>query len=270
MAKYFFCRSVAPPCKKVIFAFERNYIAVRKSVLDMPVPGSFWNIRYEGLWLCETMWLKLNENRRSSLKIRWHTWSHNASNVDEKWSKNHDVLIRPYRVIASSFSWTLHCNNSVRMYPIITIFYQHSMHYQTVSADFNLASSIFTSYGFTCSLSPVGLRFEVRSIANALFPYSRHRSLGVVDRSQRSFAVIGVSGSLGITASRWRSFRVVDSLSWSLMVFQSLHLNCYFWRQTYSLPVADGLSQSLEYLGRWESLPAVGGLSGSLTVFHGR
>ena len=46
-----------------------------------------------------------------------------------------------------------------------------------------------------------------------------------------SLAVFRVSGSLGITASRWRSFRVVDSLSWSLTVFQSLHLN-YFWRQT--------------------------------------
>ena len=35
-----------------------------------------------------------------------------------------------------------------------------------------------------------------------------------------------------------------------------------------SLSVVDGLSQSLEYLGRWELLPVVGGLSGSLTVFH--
>ena len=30
-----------------------------------------------------------------------------------------------------------------------------------------------------------------------------------------------------------RSFRVVDSLSWSLTVFQSFYLNCYLWRQTY-------------------------------------
>ena len=30
--------------------------------------------------------------------------------------------------------------------------------------------------------------------------------------------------------------------------------------------VVTGLSQSLEYLGRWESLPVVGGLSGPLTV----
>ena len=48
----------------------------------------------------------------------------------------------------------------------------------------------------------------------------------------RSFAVFGVSGSLEIPPSRWRSFSVVDSLSWSLVVFQSLHLNCYFWRPT--------------------------------------
>ena len=38
----------------------------------------------------------------------------------------------------------------------------------------------------------------------------------------------------------------------------------------WALCVVDGLSQSLEYLGRWESLPVVGGLSRSLTGFHGR
>ena len=37
---------------------------------------------------------------------------------------------------------------------------------------------------------------------------------------------------LGITASRWLSFRVVDSLSWPLTVFQSFLFNCYFWLQT--------------------------------------
>ena len=38
--KYFLLRSVAPPCEKVAFAFERSYItsAVRKSVLEMPSP----------------------------------------------------------------------------------------------------------------------------------------------------------------------------------------------------------------------------------------
>ena len=48
-----------------------------------------------------------------------------------------------------------------------------------------------------------------------------------------------------ITVIRWQSFSVIDSFSWSLVVFQSLHLNCYFWHQTYSLPVVDGLSGSL-------------------------
>ena len=37
-----------------------------------------------------------------------------------------------------------------------------------------------------------------------------------------------------------------------------------------SLSVVDGLAWSLKYLGRWESVPVVGGLSGSLTVIHGR
>ena len=37
-----------------------------------------------------------------------------------------------------------------------------------------------------------------------------------------------------------------------------------------SLSVVDGLSRSFEYLGRRESLPVLSGLSGSLSVFHGR
>ena len=39
--KYNFGRSVAPSCEKVISAFERSLItpAVRKLMLDMPVPG---------------------------------------------------------------------------------------------------------------------------------------------------------------------------------------------------------------------------------------
>ena len=34
---------VAPRCDKVIFAFKRSYItsAMRKPMLDVPVPGSF-------------------------------------------------------------------------------------------------------------------------------------------------------------------------------------------------------------------------------------
>ena len=39
----FLRRSVAPHCQKVVFAFEGGYVksVVRKSMLDMPVPGSF-------------------------------------------------------------------------------------------------------------------------------------------------------------------------------------------------------------------------------------
>ena len=37
-----------------------------------------------------------------------------------------------------------------------------------------------------------------------------------------------------------------------------------------SLNVVDGFSQSLKFLGLWESLPVVGCLPGSLIVFHGR
>ena len=52
-----------------------------------------------------------------------------------------------------------------------------------------------------------------------------------------------------------------------------LHVACKAWFP-YSryrlLSVVDGLSRSLEFLGVWGSLPVVGGLSGSLTVFHGR
>ena len=59
------------------------------------------------------------------------------------------------------------------------------------------------------------------------------------------FRSLWASGSLEIIASHRQSFRVVDSLSWSLTVFQSLHLNCYFWCQTYSLPIFGGLSGSL-------------------------
>ena len=49
------------------------------------------------------MWLKLCKNRRSSVKNRF-IHSNSASNVDEKWSKNHDALMRPYKVIAPKIS----------------------------------------------------------------------------------------------------------------------------------------------------------------------
>ena len=108
-------------------------------------------------------------------------------------------------------------------------------------------------------------------------------SLPVAGCRWRSFAVIGVSGSLGITARRWRSLRVVDSLSSSLTLFQSLHLNCYFWRQTYSLKVVGGLSGSLAVAkgilfcfhttkmkrqGRWWSFTVVHGHWDRPRVYH--
>ena len=58
---------------------------------------------------------------------------------------------------------------------------------------------------------------NLHPLFKAWFPYSPYRSLSVVDGLSRPF---GVSGSLGIIASRWRSFREATSLSWSLMVFQ--------------------------------------------------
>ena len=58
-------------------------------MLDMPVPGSSKK--------AQTIWLKLGENRGTSIKSQL-THSDNASNVDEKWSKNHHDLMRPYRV----------------------------------------------------------------------------------------------------------------------------------------------------------------------------
>ena len=42
-AKYFFFKICCTLCEKVIFAFERSYTtcAMRKSMLNVPVPGSF-------------------------------------------------------------------------------------------------------------------------------------------------------------------------------------------------------------------------------------
>ena len=80
--------------------------------------------------------------------------------------------------------------------------------------------------------------------------------------------------SLTVFRSHW-SIWVVGGLSGPLTVFQSLHLNCYFWRQTYSLRVVGGLSGPLAVAkgilccfhvtqikrqGRWRSF----------TVVHGR
>ena len=47
-AKYFLEYLFHPPCKNVIFVLERSYItpAVRRSMLDVPAPGSFRNISH--------------------------------------------------------------------------------------------------------------------------------------------------------------------------------------------------------------------------------
>ena len=39
----FVSKPAAPPCEEVIFVLERSYIttAMRKSMLDLPVPGNF-------------------------------------------------------------------------------------------------------------------------------------------------------------------------------------------------------------------------------------
>ena len=96
----------------------------------------------------------------------------------------------------------------------------------------------------------------------AWFPYSRYRSLNVVDGLS---GVIRVSGSSAITASRWLSFRVVDSLSWPLTVFQSLSFKLLF------------LAPNLLTASLWRS-PKVfcwfsyetNKMTGSLAVFQGR
>ena len=59
-----------------------------------------------------------------------------------------------------------------------------------------------------------------------------------------------------------------DSLSWSLTVFRSLHLNCHFWRQNYSMPVV-GDRQRYFVLFPYDTNQTTGlfsGLSGSFTV----
>ena len=51
-----------------------------------------------GLRPNETMWLKLGEIRRSSIRSQF-TQIDSALNVDEKRSKNHGDMMHPYRII---------------------------------------------------------------------------------------------------------------------------------------------------------------------------
>ena len=48
---------------------------------------------------CETIWFKLGKYSRSSIKNQL-TQSDEALNVDQKWPKNYDGLMHPYRVIS--------------------------------------------------------------------------------------------------------------------------------------------------------------------------
>ena len=59
--------------------------------------------RPRGLRRCETMWVRLSKNRRRSIKNQF-AHSDRASNVDEKWSKNHGDLMYPGRVNAPQSS----------------------------------------------------------------------------------------------------------------------------------------------------------------------
>ena len=62
--EYVFGRSVAPACEKVTSAFERSLIthAVRKLMLDTPVPGLPSNLRPKDSDHCEFMLYKLGKN----------------------------------------------------------------------------------------------------------------------------------------------------------------------------------------------------------------
>ena len=52
---------------------------------------------------CECMWLKLVKNLRSSIKNQLILFN-SALNVDKKWSKNHDDMMRPCRIIVPQSS----------------------------------------------------------------------------------------------------------------------------------------------------------------------
>ena len=74
-------------------------------------------------------------------------------------------------------------------------------------------------------------------------------------------------GSSGNTNHKQLSLNVVSAIKYIITWFFYILFPYSRYRP---LSVVDGHSRSLEYLGRWESLPVNGGLSVSLTVFHGR
>ena len=149
-AKYFFWRSVVPPCEKVIFAYLKEAIlhlhsGNRSLACHFRVTSNIWAIKFRliGLRPCETV-RKLGLNWRSPIKNQLKH-SDSALNVDEKWSKNHCDLMRPDRVIALqsprkelkpaflvnvTLQWL--GKNSLDHHSSLTMFDQHSVRYQTV------------------------------------------------------------------------------------------------------------------------------------------
>ena len=96
--------ATAPYEKVIIVPDKDDYItsAIRKFMLDMPSPGSFQNIgpfnmSTTGLRACETIWLKLSKNEKSSIENQL-AQSDSSLNADQKWYKNPDNRVHPYRV----------------------------------------------------------------------------------------------------------------------------------------------------------------------------
>ena len=149
---------------------------MRKSMLDVWVPGSFsnigdWNLRPRVFRPCGTMWFKLGKNWRSPIKNQL-TQTDSAVNAwqSRKLSKNHGDLVLPDSYYSSKFKksadirrhkhflWTLHSSNSVRMHRIIIVLLPFLISIQWTiglcKLIFNWAPLIFTQFGqhgFTCS-----------------------------------------------------------------------------------------------------------------------
>ena len=139
------------PLWEKYFLHLKEEAAVRKLMLNMPVPGSFWNIGKEG-----SDHVKPCGNRRTSIKNHF-THSGNAASVDDKCAKNHCDLIHLYRatghesskkVLTKAFSWPLHCNTSVRMCRIILVLWPFLIYIQCIIRHckliFDWGFSIFT------------------------------------------------------------------------------------------------------------------------------
>ena len=82
--------------------------AVRKSMLEKLVSWQlpkYWPLKCGArkLRLCGTMWFKLGDNWRSSIKNQF-THPDSASIIDENWSKSYGDLMHPGRVITPQSS----------------------------------------------------------------------------------------------------------------------------------------------------------------------